>query len=316
MKKLSKLVLSKFNKYSTNNTFGRRDLSIPITLTVKNPTKKTIQVILFGAVDDNTKSHKYITVDFGVTYQSILKSLLSKWLYVDRIRVQSSNVNALLNTATLLSKNIFGQSLSDPYNIFSYMTATQRNQNLIECDKSCIISENVSFLVNVPAKTSISYSFYDSQYCKFKYNINQKTRRSPFSKLVLDMLKKADFVLEQFNKNPYLHYNDGMDSYCLNIQREIHNWIIDNGFDLAFHKNMINIYDILQPFIEKYYKICQDAEPFLFKYEQQKRKEEDEFILKNKSKPVALNKKAVKKMKTESKKTKSKSPVKIVKLKK
>lgn len=286
MEKLTKKTLKKHSDYNSKSFRSYFNYNNVVQLTVTNDTKKEIRVNLFGAVDEDKNSHKHIKADSWVTYSEILKTLLSKTLYIDKMRLSSTNVGAISNPIALKSKNIYGQSLSDPINPSSHISPFQIQERIIEIEREFVITENVSLLVTVPAKTSVLYSFFDSKFAKFKHELI-KDYRNPFNNTLLGLLGQADFILKQFSENPYLHKNEGMEASCVNMRNKIYQWINDETFKYAYHKNIVDMYNILEPFVSKYIKIVEDANPLLNEF---MRERKEGFLKSEKLKKVVLKK--------------------------
>ncbi len=268
MKKLSQATLNRFNNYIKNIHYNYFDSYMILSLTVTNKTRRAIEVPLFGSVNDNKIFHKHVEVDNEVEYSSVLKTLLSRNLYISKMRITSLNASALHNSISVVDKNIYGQSFTNPMNISSWLSPYQTTLTIAEnADRSLIIGNDTTLTVNIPAEASVKYDFYESKFFEFKYNLNQLLGNSSFGKSIDKLITNADYIVRMFNQNPHLHDNKGMGLYCNEIKYKIYNCIHDKTFELTLHKNLIDLYDKLSPFVQKYMPIINSTNAILMKPE-------------------------------------------------
>lgn len=268
---LSKETLKRFNDYKRERSYKiNKHVSDrnPLTLTVKNPTNKELKINLFGATKNHPIPFGYVTPDFGINYDSVLKTLLSKNLYIEKIRVQGTTKEGALKTIGLFDENMYGQSFYEPINVQYFVSAYQLTLTIIEIDKNFTIDKQTSIVVTIPKKESVVYMFFHSGLSEFLNKLRKHSRSVPFCEIVNSLICDTKFILSQYDKNPYLHDEKHSQMYrdCEKISFVLGLVSKDTTFEFTLHKNLIDLHDALKPFVEKYHKVAHDSVPLYYDY--------------------------------------------------
>ncbi len=151
-----------------------------LQFTVVNNTAGTLTCTLFGAninlnpsvTNFGSSAALTVTPDNNVSYYQVLQQSMLEPFRFGKMRVSSTNTTQVQQSIQAVSTNYYGQSLSDPMNMSSTVSAYQNQLTITENTRPFDITGNTYLQFPVLANTTLLISFFTSMAVNSAHKLN------------------------------------------------------------------------------------------------------------------------------------------------
>jgi hypothetical protein len=151
-----------------------------LQFTIVNNTAGTLSCTLFGAsinlnpsvTNFGSSAALTITPDNSVSYYQVLSQSMLEPFRFGKMRVSSTNTTQVQQSIQCVSTNYYGQSLSDPMNMSSTVSAYQNQLTITESTRPFDITGNTYLSFPVLANTTVLVAFFTSMSINAAHKLN------------------------------------------------------------------------------------------------------------------------------------------------